>query len=268
MDQNIDKLEFIKRLVKGNFLNMIKSRDIASLNELKSNPGLLGNILVSIGAGEKIMESPAHRERLEEILKEIINGLIEELPNGRDDSGYSIEFEDNSLKVRFEGWMTQDDYKIEINNDKDYSIYIKKSRGTSGYRSKKIVGFVDKREIISYQTSWNFLEQHESGEKTLLDENCFAIESLLVDKCVKDKVETKSTLKLTRKGLKITSSDKNSKPIRWNGNPICLNSKDESAKENFRNIARTIRKYPNSKQYYEELFGMSFDELLKEDKVD
>lgn len=268
MNQNIDKLEFIKRLVKGNFINMIETRDIASLNELRNNPGLLGNILVSIGAGEKIMESPAHRERLEEILKEIINALIEELQTRRDDSGYSIEFKGNVLKARFEGWMSQDDYKIEIDNDRGYFIEVQKSRGTSGSRSKKLYGYIADRNIISYQTSWSFLEEHKIGEKIILDENGFAIESLLVDKCVKDKVETKSNLKLTRKGIKITDSDKKSKSIRWNGSPISLNKENASVKETCENIARTIKKYPNSKQYYEEIFQMSFDELLKEAKVD
>lgn len=264
----MEKIEFLKRLIKSNIINMIKNGDTASLKELRNNPDSLADILMSIGASKKIIETPAHRERLEKILKEIIDGLIEEIPRGRDDVGYSIEFEENKLKITFEGMFVQDKYRIEI-ADNSYTIVVEKLRGTSGYSDLKLHGAVDKGEIMLCKSSTNLVEHLESLQKISLDDNGFVKEVQTAIKKARNGEEKEvASEKLKRDALQVISDDEKVKPIKWNGSVSHLNRKDASVNEIYNNIRRTIRKYPHTQKYYEELFGMSFDEVLREDKVD
>ncbi len=133
----VNQNEIIRALVCSSFLSMVERRDIALLNEFKNNPNALESLLVALGADEKILTSPAHRETLEEMLKQAIDGLVDGMNCGREECGYDVKFHDRELEINVESFSTQDGYKIKIDeNSYLASILLNRSAGVSSVKKR------------------------------------------------------------------------------------------------------------------------------------
>lgn len=272
---NKDEENFIKLLIQSNFINMLSTKDIRAISEFKNNPNSIRNLIIAMGAGKEILESPAHLQMLEEILGKVVSDLEEALEDKRADCGYSVKFdEQDRLIVEIESFATQDNYRLSISEDSYNfdSSYIRSGMGTG----KRIVhGNTKQKQILDFEDRDSFDTKINSGRKLLLDDFGFVIDELDASQTttyrnVPGSYEREA--KISRKGSHISRDAANVKTrkssiILWNGDALHLNDIEEDKLETYKRAIINTIKCPNVQKYYEDNLGISIEKMLEDTKV-
>lgn len=250
--------EWIKSSIRSDFIGILKNKDILKLNELKNNNILLYNLLYSIGAIQETMSKPVYREQLEVLLGEIIGAISEVFENSRNELGYEVKFnEDGALKVRIEGFSSQDDYELKI-DENGYSFNEHKLRTNIGIRERYVQAVFNKNQISYLKQIEGMKESSTEGIRFTVDDHGFVTKK----KCIKEQGEQKIEKTTYREGNKVITSQKTT--INWDGDPLNLNVKDVTQQETLKKARHIISKYPATKKYYEEILGIKFKEISLE----
>lgn len=256
--------EFIKLLIQSNFVEMLKSKDIRAIKEFKNNPNAVINLIIAMGAGNKILESPAHLQMLEEMIGKILDSLEDALEDTKAGCGYSVGFDNQDrLTVKIESFSTQDDYKLSIleNAYTFESAYVYSGIG----HGKRIVnGNVDKKQILDFEDKSTFDETKNSGKKLVLDDFGFVIDEIDGVKTTtyksipgtyeREKVVSKSGAHISRDGANVTT--RKSSILPWGGDALHLNDEEVEKLEVYKRAMITILKCPNAQKYYEDTLGI------------
>lgn len=267
--------DFFKRLIQSNFINMIRNKDRRAFAEFRNNPIYLRDLLIAMGADEEVLGKPAHLEQLEEVLVEIVDELSESLENQKADIGYEVKFDDqDSLIVRIESFSTQDDYKLRIMKG-GYTFENSKIRSGIGNTKRTIQGLVSKKQIMDLKSFDGTSSSKSVGRKLLLDDFGFVVDELDAEKEIsytdtfgtfeREKTTSKRGSHISRDGINVTN--RKSSIVQWNGDPLHLNDEKEDEKDTHTRALITTIKCPSVKKYYEDLLGISIDDMLKKLKI-
>ena len=268
----MDKREiFIKNLIKSNFIGMLKNRDRRALEEFKSSPNSIRNLIIAMGAENKILESPAHLQMLEEIVGEIAGNLGEALEASREECGYSVEFdEQDKLTVRIETFASQDDFKLSILED-GYNFESSHIYSGIGRRKRIVHGDVNKKQILDFEDKENLDETKNTGKKLLLDDSGFVIDELSATKTTnykrvlgsteREKTTSRAGYHISRDGAKVTTSK--SSVLDWNADPLHLNDEEVEKAQVYKRAIVTMAKCPKTQKYYEDTLEIDFDKMLE-----
>lgn len=268
----MEKEEFIKRLIQSNFINMIKNKDTRALAEFRNNPKAIQELVIAMGAGEQILESPAHLQMLEEIVKKVVEDLEEALEDTKAGCDYQVGFDEKDrLIAKIESFSTQDKYKLSISeNEYNFeSSYVRTGMGTG---KRIIYGSAEKKQILDFEDQDNFDETINTGRKMLLDDYGFVIDELDAVKTTayekipgsyeREKKVSKSGSHISRDGAKV--STRKSSIVSWNGDALHLNDTEEEKLAVYTNSIVNVIKCPKVQKYYEDTLGISFEKMLKE----
>lgn len=266
-----EEKDFIKLLIQSNFINMLKTRDRRAVAEFKNNPNAIINLIIAMGAGKEILESPAHLQMLEEIVGKIINDLEEALENTKADCGYSVGFdEENRLNVKIESFSTQDNYKLSI-NENGYNLESSYVRSGIGSGKRIVHGDIKQKQILDFEDKESFDEKRNIGKKLLLDDFGFVIDELDGAKITtytsvpgnynREKKVSKDGSHISRESANVTT--RKSSVIPWNGDALHLNDTEEEKSKVYKRAIITTLKCPNVQKYYEDTLGISLEKMLE-----
>lgn len=245
--------QFIYQLTSENFITSLNQHDTAELINFIQSPERLYFILLHLGIPKDLLHIPAYRQLLEEVLCQAIDTIIK--------SQYAIVGINNNNPNFF---------KIEIGSPRlvtdSFSLSIKQHiyiirqysfRNGTKSESSKTIHLDTKKNIITIQESnsesipdpndfyKNQILHSSNFTGILLDSNGFAVYSNKND-------NNGNISKLQRNTKKIKTPNN---IVIWNGNPLYLNSKNSEPKTIIDTISQTIRRCPNSKDYYISVFG-------------
>lgn len=270
---NKEKENFLKLLIQSNFINMLQVKAGRDISEFKNNPNSIRNLIVAMGAGKEILESPAHMQMLEELLVKIVSDLEEAIEDTKADCGYSVKFdEQDRLAVKIESFATQDNYKLSISED-SYNFESSYTRSRIGTGKRIVHG--NTKQILDFEDKESFDTKMNTGRKLLLDDLGFVIDELdasqtTIYKSIPGSYDREA--KVSRKGSHISREAANVKTrkssiILWNGDALHLNDIEEDKSETYKRAIINTIKCPNVQKYYEDILGISIDEMLKDTKV-
>lgn len=272
---NKEEENYIKLLIQSNFINMLRTKDRRAISEFKNNPNSIRNLIVAMGAGKEILESPAHLQMLEEILGKIVGDLEEALEDTKADCGYSVKFdEQDRLAVKIESFATQDNYKLSISED-SYNFESSYIRSGMGIGKRIVHGNTKQKQILDFEDKDSFDKKMNVGRKLLLDDFGFVIDELDASqtttyRSIPGSYEREA--KVSKKGSHISRDAANVKTrkssiILWNGDALHLNDTEEDKSETYKRAIINTIKCPNVQKYYEDNLGISIEEMLKDTKV-
>lgn len=253
--------DFVKMLAWNNYIQMINRKDVSALKYLQSDSNALFSLLISLGASNKILQKPAYREELEKHLKDIVELSIEALKGECD---FSIESTENGVKVSYEDLKLAEKYSLEFLDDYRYEFLKSRNIGEVLRKSK---GDIQKGIIAEYSKTESFSYMEPQTSEILIrrniDESGFATSKTIISSLRKRGEIVKTEKQIERKGQKVLIDGENKKVI-WNGLPNSLNTSKSSITEFAINMNKMIEKYPNLRNYYEEIVGTEVvDKILE-----
>ncbi len=266
---------FIKLLIKSNFMNMLRNKDIRAIEEFRNNPNSIHSLIAAMGGEQEILQSPAHLQMIEELVGEVLGNLEEALTDTKADCGYSVGFDEkDTLTVKIESFATQDNFKLSILKDSYNfeSSYVYSGRGSG----KKIVyGDTKQKQLLIFEDQ-DFIDgKTNSGKKLMLDDFGFVIDELDATKATayknipgsynREKVESKKGSHISRDGANVTT--RKSSVLAWNGDALHLNDEEEEKAEVYKRAIRNTVKCPNVQKYYEDTLGISLEKMIEDSKV-
>lgn len=265
----------LNTLVWNNFIGMIRRGEVSSLMQIKSNPRKLLDLLKSVGADEKLLSKPAHREELENYFKDLLDYITAGI---REEEGLELERTYNGIRFHYENLHFQKDSSLTfdiLEDNKSVESYKISIKQNTGIKSRVISGKPDviNEQIETESMSFPIVTTRQSIKRKL--DNMGFVSSKII------KTGTKSnnsfsfkTERYERNGLNIllrkdddqiqkqvtkegndSSKIRNIRKISWNGRPEDINIKSSEYKEFMANMLEIIEKYPETKSYYEKLVG-------------
>lgn len=241
------------QLVLDNFITALNQHDTAELTKFIRIPERLYFILLHLGIPKDLLHIPAYRQLLEEVLCHALNTIIESNCaiagiNNNNSNFFKVEI-GSPMFVTDSFSLSKKEHTYEICQHSFHN-------GTKSESSKTISLDVLKNQILikehsseSIQDPNDFFKNQIKKSSNLtgiqLDSNGFAI-------TYAKKTNGHIVSMFERNGRIITN---NNNKVPWNGNPLYLNSEKSDSKTSIDNIARTIRRCPDSKDYYISVFG-------------
>lgn len=248
----MEEKEVLKNLILANYIEMIKRKNKAEISDFMNNPKTLLSFLHALGASEEMLCMPAHRETLEDCLKSIISSTLNAIRDG--ETGLKVEYLENGLMTHTESLKYEETYALQIGQDY-YTFDVARNVGEI---SKGIMASVKNGGYIASRIqNRNFCETSVVTKYLNLDEAGFVI-----SQAIQENGKEKSKI-MKRDGMRIFVDD-DKKGFAWNGSPSELNEQKASVKEFQRNMCQTISKYPETKEYYENIVGKDVvDKVMK-----
>lgn len=134
-------LEGLRILIFSNYIEMLKRKDISAIHDFMNNSKSIESFLYSLGASEKMMSKPAHRETLENCLKQIVLSTFLAIKDGETD--YKVEYLEHGIKTHTESLKFEEKYNLEFSEDM-YTFEVSRNIGEV---CKKVKGSIGKREF-------------------------------------------------------------------------------------------------------------------------
>lgn len=261
MENLIINEELLKKLVFNNYIGMLNRREKASIVEIKNNPDALFDLLYSIGASKQLLQVPAHREKLEECLKKMIEISLEGLGGECDSLVKPLE---DGMLINYEDFKFSEKCILRFPTEDSYEF---KCSRNIGEVLREIIGNKDTIEETSKTETIGFPVKTSIVTTTkTLDDNGFVISKAVKLSITAGKEGRSETGEIKRDGLKVLVNSDNKRRI-WNGKPDDINGKTSTTEELSKNIYIIISKYPEARKYYEELVGKEMvDKILEVNK--
>ena len=228
------------------------------INDLKNifnNPNNIKLLLMYYGLSENVLSCPAHRLALEEIAQTCLDTII--------DSDFAIidvtrlkQKDDRVIRIEIGSRrFLSDKLELRFKNDGYYS-FLKYS-----YRNS----LLDYEDLLISGTAGRIYSKMKFDNNTTkqsiigLNKYGFAVRELSEEDSNKEKKTT--ALKLCNSTIQIGESTNNGvnwdsdQDVKWSGNPLHLNSENCTGDDRTKNIMLTIKRNPNSIQFYKNIFG-------------
>lgn len=239
----------------SNFINAVNQHNTAELESFIKSPERLYYILLSLGIPEDFLHTPAHRYIFENMLCKAIKTIIDSRFSIIDTHNYLPKF--YKVEIGSSVFVT-DSFSVELDGSLYKIVEFHASYGKYQDKSKEITFDINDKSVLEIQEDLsesehidlfhNKITHYSSKTKAQLDSNGFVISNHIINSINFTPVEEQT---LNRNGLTVCIHPQ----VNWNGNPLYLNSRKSDNKTVINNISKTIRRCPNSKNYYISVFG-------------